>query len=78
MGKDKKRSKEEKEIYDRLRPFLRVMTKEEHEEFINGLLAERQLRKRIEDLKKYRKIGVHTLSEVQEYEEERKRRVQAV
>jgi len=72
--KDKKRSKEEKDIYERLRPFLRVMTKEEHEEFINGLLAERQLRKKIEDLKKYRKIGVHTLSEVQEYEEEKKRR----
>jgi hypothetical protein len=36
---DKKRLKDEKEIYERTRPFLRLMTKEEHDEFINGLLG---------------------------------------
>jgi len=69
--KDKKKSKEEKEIFDRLRPFLRVMSKEEHDGFITGLLAEKQLRRRIEELKKYRKFGIHTLSEAQEFDEER-------
>jgi len=36
---DKKRSKEEKEIYNNMRVFARFHTKDEHEEFINGLLS---------------------------------------
>jgi len=32
------------------------------------------MRKRIKELKKYRKLGIHTLSEAQEYEEEERRR----
>ncbi len=35
------------------------------------IIADRQLRKRIEELKKYRKLGLHTPAEIEEYENER-------
>jgi len=44
---DKKRSKEDKELWDRTRVFSRLLTKEEYEEFVNGMIVERKLRQRI-------------------------------
>jgi transcriptional adapter 2-alpha len=72
--KDKKRSKEEKEVYDRMRQFLRLMNKEEHNQLTNAILVEKQIRKRIEELKKYRRLGLHTLQEASDYEEEKKKK----
>lgn len=36
---DKKRPKEEKEVYDKTRPFARLLSKEEHEQLVQGLLG---------------------------------------
>jgi len=47
---DRKSSKEEKELYNRCRVFMRYHTMEEHEALVNGLIAERKLRQRIEEL----------------------------
>ena len=71
--KERKKSKEEKEIYDRLRPYLRILGKQNHEQLITSILAEKQIRRRIEELKKYRKLGLHNLSDITEYEDEKKR-----
>jgi len=71
---ERKRNKEDKDIYDKTRVFARTISKHEFEEFLNGLLEERRLRKRIKELKKYRKLGVHTVVEAEEYENDRKRR----
>jgi flagellar motor component MotA len=64
------------------------LSKEDFEELFTGLLgihssnlfvtapAEKKIRKQIKELKKYRKLGIHTILEAQEYEEEGKKRVQ--
>ncbi|PRP86430.1 hypothetical protein PROFUN_05349 [Planoprotostelium fungivorum] len=64
----KRKLKEDREIFDRLRVFSRLMTKEEHDDLINGLITERNLRKKIEELKKYRRMGLRTSAEMEEYE----------
>jgi len=66
----KKRPREDKET----RPFARLLTRVEYEEFTQGLIAERDLRKRIKELKNFRKLGIHTVSEGQDYELEKRRR----
>eukprot|EP01117_Protostelium_nocturnum_P017694 TRINITY_DN7249_c0_g2_i1.p1 TRINITY_DN7249_c0_g2~~TRINITY_DN7249_c0_g2_i1.p1 ORF type:complete len:513 (-),score=185.79 TRINITY_DN7249_c0_g2_i1:143-1681(-) len=70
MEKQKK-GKEDREIFDRMRVFSRLMTKEEHEDLINGLIAERNLRRRIEELKKFRKMGLRTFAELDEAESQK-------
>ncbi len=47
---DRKRTKEEKELYQRTRVFMRYQTMEEHEALVAGLNDERKLRQRIEEL----------------------------
>jgi transcriptional adapter 2-alpha len=47
---DRKRTKEERELYNRCRVFMRYHSMEEHEALLNGLIAERKLRQRIEEL----------------------------
>lgn len=47
---DRKRSKEERELYNRSRVFMRYHSAEEHEALLNGLISERKLRQRIEEL----------------------------
>lgn len=47
---DKKRSKEERELYQRSRVFMRYHSMEEHEALLMGLNTERKLRQRIEEL----------------------------
>lgn len=71
---DRKRSKEERELYNRCRVFMRYHSMEEHEALVNGLIAERKLRQRIEELQEYRMAGCHTLAEADQYGSEKKRR----
>eukprot|EP00457_Paulinella_chromatophora_P005684 gb/GEZN01005701.1/.p1 GENE.gb/GEZN01005701.1/~~gb/GEZN01005701.1/.p1 ORF type:complete len:533 (-),score=102.82 gb/GEZN01005701.1/:165-1715(-) len=63
-----KRSKEEREIYASMRVFARFHSKEEHEAFVQGLIAEKRLRKRVEQLQNMRANGVRTLSEGERFE----------
>ena len=82
LFQERRKNKElAKELYDRIRVFARVITKEENEQFINGLIginwylyyspkAERNLRKRIEELKEYRRHGFHTLEEAKSFEQD--------
>ncbi|KAL2623003.1 hypothetical protein R1flu_003208 [Riccia fluitans] len=64
---DKKRSKEEKELYLRTRVFLRYHTSEEHEELLAGLAAERNIRQRMEELQEMRIAGFRLVSEGESY-----------
>lgn len=57
-----------------MRQFLRLMNKEEHNQLTNAMLVEKQIRKRIEELKKYRRMGLHTIQESLDYEEEKKKK----
>jgi transcriptional adapter 2-alpha len=40
-----------------LKPFARYSSPEEHQRLIDGLIEEKKLRARIEELKQYRRLG---------------------
>lgn len=62
---DRTRTKEEKEIYNLMKVFARFNTAEDHEKLVQGIIQERQLRARIEELRHYSKIGLKTFEEVE-------------
>lgn len=65
---ERRRAKEEREVYNQFRPFARFLSADEHEHLIQGIILEQQLQRRVEQLQKYRKLGLRTLAEVEEYE----------
>lgn len=66
---ERKRSKAEREIYNAYRCFARFWSAEEHEEYVQGLVKELDLRRRISKLQRYRANGMRTLEEVEAYEQ---------
>ncbi|EJF65013.1 hypothetical protein DICSQDRAFT_124344 [Dichomitus squalens LYAD-421 SS1] len=65
---DKKRAKEEKDILHRLRPFARLQTADDFEHFQADILYEHMLRKRIQELQHYRRMGLRTPADIEKYE----------
>ena len=53
---DRRRPKDERELMARMRLFARFHSAEEHEQFVEGLLTAKRLRKRIEQLQHYRQV----------------------
>lgn len=47
---------------------------EEIDELVSGLLAERRIRDRIDELKEYRAMGIRTMAEAADYESDKKKR----
>ena len=72
--KERKRGKEEREIWNNMRVFARFHSAEEHEQFVSGLVNEARLRRRIEKLQQWRSSGVKTLKEGEKYDDDKKRR----
>jgi len=72
--KEKKRSKEEREIANNMRVFARFHSQEEHEAFIQGLLNEVRIRKRIEQLQNWRVNGIRSLADGELFEAELRKR----
>lgn len=62
---DKTRTKEEKEIYNMMKVFARFNTPDEHEKLVNGIIKEKQIRQRIEELKELRAKGYRNLAELE-------------
>ena len=75
---DRVRTKEEKEIYNLLKVFARFNTPEEHEKLVQGIYKERMLKKKIEELRFYKKIGLKTFEEVEIYLQEKKKKEEAL
>jgi len=71
---EKKRTKEEKEVYTKTKKYLQLMTNDEYDEFVRGLVAEKQTKERIQQLQEYRRMGCRTLAEGDIYEKEKKAR----
>lgn len=63
MKRQRKRTRDEKAVYAKLRPFARFLSQGEFEEFVQGTIAELRLRRRIEQLQTYRMNGIHTFAE---------------
>eukprot|EP00741_Cyanophora_paradoxa_P016065 tig00000042_g15509.t1 len=74
--KEKERMKEadRDNLHKRLQLFSRFMPQQEYDELVAGLARERQLRRTIEQLKQYREVGIRTVAEGLQYDQERDRR----
>eukprot|EP00842_Homolaphlyctis_polyrhiza_P006910 jgi/Hompol1/808/HPOL_004512-RA len=68
---EKKRPKEEKELFQKMRVFAKMMTAQDFDMIMEGLVAEVRLRQRIAQLQEYRRFGIKTMREVAEFERER-------
>jgi transcriptional adapter 2-alpha len=62
---DRTRTKEEKEIYNMLKPFARFHSEDEHEKLVQNIVKERTIRKRIEELMAYKKLGLKSFNEIE-------------
>ena len=60
-----------------VRVFARFLEPNEYEIMLEGLAAESRIRNRIAELKEYRRAGIHTLSEGETFDAEKRRRVAA-
>jgi transcriptional adapter 2-alpha len=72
---EKKRTKDERELLNKPKPFARIMNRDDYEEFSEGLLQEHNLRQAITQLQEWRKMGIPTLEGGQKYELEKVQRV---
>ena len=68
------RSREEKDIYHMLRYFARFNTVEGHEKLVQGIIREKQIRQRIEELREFKKKGFRTLAEVEQQLENKRKK----
>lgn len=71
-AQEKARSKEERELYNHLKPFARLISSEDFYALLDGLVKEEELRRRIGQLQEYRRMGLRSLDEVPAYEGEKK------
>lgn len=72
---EKKRPKDEKDIVHRLRPFARLGSADDYEVFQADILYESMLRKKIQDLQFYRRMGLTTAADIDKYENDVIKRV---
>ncbi|GMG19026.1 unnamed protein product [Ambrosiozyma monospora] len=68
---DKKRTKEERELYNKMKAFARVMTAEDFEQFSTEILEELRIRNRIFQLRTWRKNGITTFEGGAKFEKDR-------
>jgi transcriptional adapter 2-alpha len=73
---DKKRTKEERDLLNKAKPFARMMNKTDFEDFTTGLTKELHLRAAIAQLQDWRRNGVETMRGGEKYELEKSQRVQ--
>ncbi|KAI8375776.1 hypothetical protein BD560DRAFT_66225 [Blakeslea trispora] len=72
---ERKRQKEEREIYNKTRVFCRLQTEADYDVFVKGLVKEQQLRDRIATLQEWRQAGLTTIKQGEQYEREKQNRL---
>lgn len=72
---DKKRTKEERDLLNKAKPFARMMKYEDFVEFCNGLEYEHNLRQAIGQLQDWRLMQITTLKAGEKYEAEKHQRL---
>ncbi|GAA5988460.1 hypothetical protein JCM5350_005200 [Sporobolomyces pararoseus] len=65
---ERKRNKDERDLINRTKVYSKIQTARDHEEFVEGLLYEITLRKRISELQEYRRNGITTLAAASQYD----------
>lgn len=73
---DKKRTKEEKDLLNKAKPFARMMNRDDFEDFSKGLEYEHNLRLAIAQLQEWRTMGIGNLKSGEKYEQEKLQRAQ--
>ncbi|KAI8803547.1 hypothetical protein BJ742DRAFT_497143 [Cladochytrium replicatum] len=74
QANEKRRPKEEKDLLTRTRVFAKMQTARDFDVLVEGMLSEMKLRQRIVQLQEYRRMGIMTYKDAQEYEKERAQR----
>ncbi|KAK4161087.1 hypothetical protein QBC43DRAFT_218596 [Cladorrhinum sp. PSN259] len=73
---EKKRSKEEKDLLNKAKPFARMMNRTDFEQFCQGLIDELNLRQAITQLQEWRSLKIGDLRSGEKYEHEKALRIQ--
>lgn len=73
---EKRRSKEEKDLLQKAKPFARIMNRKDFEDFNQGLIDELNLRQAIAQLQDWRNHGIGDLRSGEKYEAEKAQRIQ--
>jgi transcriptional adapter 2-alpha len=76
IAQEKKRTKEEKELLNKAKPFARMLNHEDFEEFSKGIEYEHNLRLAISQLQEWRQYGITDLKSGEKYEQEKQQRAQ--
>ncbi|KAF2237035.1 transcriptional adapter 2 [Viridothelium virens] len=74
VNQDKKRSKEERDLINRAKPFARMMKHDDFVEFCKGLEYEQNLRQAIAQLQEWRHVQIGDLKSGEKYETEKAQR----
>lgn len=72
---DKKRTKEQRDLHHKLKPFARIMSPEDFVEFSEDLEKEQNLRQAIAQLQEWRRMRISTLSAGVAYEDAKAQRM---
>ncbi|SCV01377.1 LAMI_0G11100g1_1 [Lachancea mirantina] len=72
---DKKRSKDARDMYNRIKAYAQIMTPEDFEEFSRDILEELRCRTRIHQLQEWRSNGITTLEAGLKYERDKQARI---
>ena len=73
---EKKRSKEERDLLNRAKPFARMMNRDDFDQFCQGLIDELNLRQAITQLQEWRSLRIGDLRSGEKYEQEKALRIQ--
>ncbi|KAE8442501.1 hypothetical protein EG329_003282 [Mollisiaceae sp. DMI_Dod_QoI] len=73
---DKKRTKEERDLLNKAKPFARMMNHDDYQEFCNGLIEEHNLRQAVAQLQDWRQMKIGDLESGQKYEQDKIARAQ--
>jgi transcriptional adapter 2-alpha len=65
---EKRKSKEERELHAKMRPFARFWPQEEHEEYTKALVFERRIRDKIKQLQIQRRNGITNFEDAEQFE----------
>ncbi|KAI0165583.1 hypothetical protein GGR57DRAFT_448008 [Xylariaceae sp. FL1272] len=73
---EKKRTKEERDLVNKAKPFARMMNHDDFEGFCQGLLDELNLRQAISQLQEWRNLKIGDLRSGEKYEQDKAQRIQ--
>lgn len=75
LAADKKRTKEQRDLHQKLKPFARIMSHPDFEVFAEDLEKEQNLRQAIAQLQEWRRMRISTLASGEKYEGEKASRL---